>query len=138
MCRLDDWMRLHAARFALDLQLDWAEVELVTAWARAYLVTQLVEVPLYRYGYGAPVLAALAASTFTHPVVWFVFFGPFESLASLTYAQRLLLAELFAWLGEALLLRAWTGRRHALVWSLVANGSSVALGFALRAVFAFP
>jgi hypothetical protein len=70
--------------------------------------------------------------------VWFVFFGPLEPLAALSYTQRLVLAEAFAWLVEALLLHAWTGRRRALAWSLIANASSVAIGFAMRAMFGFP
>ncbi|MEY4512375.1 MAG: hypothetical protein RLZZ450_4497 [Pseudomonadota bacterium] len=111
---------------------------LVAAWARAFLVTQLVEAPVYHFGFGAPLSAALAASTLTHPIVWFVFFGPFEPLASLSYGQRLVLAEVFAWLVEALLLCVWTGRRRALAWSLLANGSSVAMSYALRAMFGFP
>lgn len=110
----------------------------VAAWARAFLLTQLVEAPIYHFGYRAPLSAALAASTLTHPIVWFVFFGPFEPFASMPYTPRLVLAEVFAWLVEALLLRAWTGRPRPLAWSLVANGSSVAVGSALRAIFAFP
>ena len=111
---------------------------LVAAWARAFVVTQLVEAPVYHFGFGAPVSAALAASTLTHPIVWFVFFGPFEPLVSLSYAPRLVLAEAFAWLVEALVLRVWTRRQGALAWSLVANGGSVAVGSALRALFGFP
>lgn len=111
---------------------------LIAAWARAFLVTQVVEAPIYRYGYGASVTAALAASTVTHPIVWFVFFGPFEPFSRLDYYPRMVLAELFAWLAEALLLRCWTGRRHALVWALIANASSVLVGTVLRALFEFP
>ena len=110
----------------------------VAAWARAFLVTQLIEAPIYRYGYGAPVRAALMASTVTHPIVWFVFFGPFEPISHWSYHQRMASAELFAWLVEAALLSLWTGRRHALAWAFLANASSVLIGSAMRATLGFP
>ena len=110
----------------------------VAAWARAYLLTQLIEAPIYRYGYRAALGAALTASTVTHPLVWFVFFGPFEPFTRLSYYPRMAIAELFAWLVEAGLLFFWTGRRHALAWALLANASSVLIGSAMRATLGFP
>lgn len=110
----------------------------VLAWLRAFLVTQAVEAPLYRFGYRASLPVALLASAITHPVVWFGFFGPWSPLADLSYAPRVIFAELFAWLVEAAWLAVATRRPHALLWSLAANLASVAMGSLLRALFGFP
>ena len=110
----------------------------VRAWLTAFLVTQAVEVPVYVRGYGATLAPALAASTITHPIVWFVFFGPVGLSVDLGYGVRVLLAETFAWLVEAAWLHVLVKKPRALAWALMANAASVAVGALLRACFGFP
>lgn len=108
---------------------------LIEAWARAFLLTQCVEVPIYRACVGASLARAFAASALTHPIVWFVFFSPrFEA----PYAVRLVSAELFAVLVEAALMRPRASRRAALTVALVANGASVLVGVIARALTGYP
>jgi hypothetical protein len=109
-----------------------------TAWLSAFAVTQLVEVPIYRRGYGAPWSAAFGASAVTHPVVWFVIFGALGHRIEMPYTTRVAIAELFAWGAEALFLVGVVGRPNAVAWAFVANAASVAIGFILRALFGFP
>ena len=98
-------------------------------WALAFLVTQLIEVPIYmkaqhRFG------VAFGASAITHPIVWFVF--PYLMHGS-SYVVTVLCAEAFAIIAEA----AWLQRhgvRRPLAWSLVANLTSVTIGFGIRAL----
>ena len=112
--------------------------ELIHAWLRAFVLTELVEAPIYRFGYRASLPAALAASAITHPIVWFVFFGPFAPFEGLSYLPRVVMAETFAWLVEAGWLSATTGRPRALGWSAIANLASIAVGTLTRALFEFP
>ncbi len=109
---------------------------MISAWLAAFALTQLVEVPIYRYGARASWSTALLASTFTHPVVWFVF----PLLTSLSYWQMVACAELFAVLFEAawLRIRGIDGVRRALGWSLLANAASVVIGLGLRSAFGAP
>ncbi len=104
-------------------------------WLRAFAFTQLVEIPIYRHAFGCSVLEAFGASALTHPVVWFVFFGPWWHAS---YLEKAVCAELFAWLAEAAYFRYLHGRRHALWWSLVANAASLGLGLLSRAWFGAP
>jgi hypothetical protein len=101
------------------------------AWLIAFAFTQVVEVPIYlraRAGWRA----AFLASAFTHPVVWFGFPALREWVHS--YWGTVVLMECFAIGAEAVWLST-RGVRRALLWSLLANGASVALGFLSRAVF---
>jgi hypothetical protein len=105
----------------------------IEAWLRAFVLTQLVEAPVYRAAMPAKWRHALAASTLTHPFVWFLFPWLAERL-DLEWITMAILAELFAWSAEALYfarvvrVRWW---RAALV-SLAANGASVAVGLFVR------
>ncbi len=103
----------------------------MTQWLIAYLFTQAIEVPLYLRV--TTFRAAFLASTFTHPVVWFVFpaFWPGG------YFSMVVAAELFAWGIEAVWLKR-VGVKRALLWSLIANGASLCIGLALRSAFGFP
>ena len=114
-------------------------------WLSAFFVTQAVEVPIYALALGREPVArswprrlglGFLASAITHPVVWFVL----PALLGLEeYARYFVIAESFAVVAEATLLRivgvSWT---RALVWALVANGSSVVVGLGLRAAFGWP
>ncbi|HEY8378418.1 MAG TPA: hypothetical protein VIK91_18100 [Nannocystis sp.] len=130
-------------------------------WFWSFVFTQLVEVPVYLRALSGPdrtpppswphrVGLAFLASALTHPYVWFVFFplfylpGPIDDLAAAwpaldahRYTAYLLFAESFAVVVEALLLRA-CGLRRAFLWALLANATSVALGFVSRWLFGWP
>jgi hypothetical protein len=99
----------------------------IGAWAFAFALTQLFEMPVYWFALRPrPARERLAigfgASLLTHPLVWVFILLPIG-----TYDGRLLPAEVFAWLAEAAWLRRF-GVRDALGWSLVANGTSYGLG----------
>jgi hypothetical protein len=106
----------------------------VLSWLTAFLLTQLIEVPIYLRGPGVRPAVAFGASLLTHPLLWVAVAHP---AAPGTYLQRLVAAELAAWLVEALYLHLW-GARRALLWALLANGASLAFGLLSRAVFGVP
>lgn len=108
---------------------------LIAAWARAFVVTQLVEVPIYRGVAKVPLGLAFAASAVTHPIVWFVFFSPRFTLG---YDARLASAETFAVLAEAAMIATRMRWWRALAFSLLANASSVVVGEILRYFLGFP
>jgi hypothetical protein len=100
-------------------------------WWQAFLLTQWVEIPVYLYaGRLLPganrILLAVGASSVTHPIVWFAF--PWQEWPYLPTAMA---AECFAIVTEALLCYL-AGIKRPILWSLLANGSSVAIGVALR------
>lgn len=109
----------------------------LVAWANAFVVTQLVEVPIYVGLAPTRVGKAFVASLLTHPIVWFVFFSP---RLPLVYEEKLLLGEAFAVLAEAIFLRVGCGiaTRRALGVALLANAASVAVGALGRALVGFP
>ncbi|MCA9493541.1 MAG: hypothetical protein KC621_26600 [Myxococcales bacterium] len=107
-------------------------------WGTAFLLTQLVEMPIYAIGtrdseLSVPwrVAVAFGASALTHPIVWFVLRDLLEQ--RLGFWAYFAIAETFAVLVEALYLR-WFEIRRALLWSLVANGTSASVGLLLWAV----
>lgn len=104
----------------------------VLAWARAFLLTQLVEAPVYRRAAPAPWWGALAPSALTHPFVWFAF--PRLQELGASYLQMAIAAETFAWLVEAafLAMALRVRPRRALLVSLAANTASVLVGLGLR------
>jgi hypothetical protein len=105
------------------------------AWLAAFLFTQIVEVPIYVRALPCGPLAAFGASAITHPVVWFGFFSP---RFAAPYAARAIAAELFAWLVEAAYFGLLLRKRRALLWSFVANASSLGLALVSRALFGAP
>jgi len=107
----------------------------MVAWLQAFVFTQLIEVPIYSRGLGCSVPAAFGASALTHPVVWFGFFGvPWDA----PYAVKLASAEIFAWLAEAAYFHFGFRRPRALLWSLVANATSLGMGALCRHYFGAP
>lgn len=112
----------------------------LSAWLAAFLITQLVEVPVYlhpsggglwRRGEGLKSLSrALTPTCATHPLIWW----PLHDLARLsrwTYLEYFCVAEgltvaMEAWLAWAL------GARRPLRAALLANALSVSVGWALR------
>ncbi|MBK8093413.1 MAG: hypothetical protein IPK32_15895 [Verrucomicrobiaceae bacterium] len=103
-------------------------------WHEAFLLTQIVEVPVYLLaGRELPlpkrVLYAFGASTITHPIIWFGL-----PWAGGPYLLLFLVAETFAVMGEAL----WglgLGVRRPWMAALLANTASVCAGLVIRHVF---
>ncbi|MBL8359834.1 MAG: hypothetical protein JNN18_05015 [Rubrivivax sp.] len=110
----------------------WAAL---VGWLPAFVLTEVIEAPIYRLGVRASWAGALLASALTHPLVWFVFPALFED--ALGYWPMVALAEVFAVGVEAAWL-AHRGARRPLVWSAVANAASVAVGLALRHTVGVP
>lgn len=103
------------------------------AWAWAFVFTQLIEVPIYLRMLRCSAARAFGASALTHPLIWAVF-----PQLPLGYAPAVALAELFAWLAEALYFARPHGLRRALWASLCANAASCVLGFVSRGLFDAP
>lgn len=102
-------------------------------WLRAFLLTQIIEVPIYRRAFGCGFWEAFGASAITHPLVfWFASSGLWRA----SWSRRAAACEAFAWLVEALYF-AILGRRHPVRWALVANASSFAFGLAAWYFFGF-
>jgi len=109
------------------------------SWLLAFGLTQAVELPIHARALRRANAqraswfiwaAAFMASALTHPFVYL----SYPSLAGqLGWAPALALVEGFAVLVEAAWLRR-LGVRDALLWSLVANASSVAVAAWLRAL----
>ncbi len=107
-------------------------------WFAAFVVTQIVEMPLYAVAArprpdAQRALVAFGASALTHPIVWF---GMLHAPTS-PYLVRVLVAEVFAVLVEAAWLR-WWGVQRPLTWSLGANAASVVVGLVSRRLIGFP
>ena len=103
----------------------------VNDWPGAFLLTQLIEVPVYlRAARSLPVLKRTAytfgASTITHPIIWFCL--PWESSP---YMVLLIVAECFAIGAEGLWGCCWRVPRPWLT-SLAANATSLAAGMIIR------
>lgn len=108
------------------------------AWALAFALTQLVEVPVYRALAPVGWARAFSLSLVTHPVVWYVF-PPLADAAGLTWGQMIGLAEGFAYVVEAGLLRAYGVRwPRAIAVACLANTASVAVGELVRARWGIP
>lgn len=118
----------------------------MTGWIDAFLLTQVVEVPIYLYALRSAVprrqarlAVAFGASAVTHPIVWFVIpelvYSPLDPLRG--WATLIVVAEAFAVGVEAVWLRAFSLRR-ALLWSLGANMASFGIGQLLRALIGWP
>ncbi len=106
----------------------------MTQWLIAFAFTQAVEVPIYLRA-GAGWRAAFLASALTHPFVWFGF--PYVRKLGLDYSETLILVECFAIGVETVWLSA-RGAKRAFYWSLLANLTSVTLGFLFRRLFGWP
>lgn len=119
-------------------------------WFAAFLFTQAVEIPIYIGGARARFDQAFLASALTHPIVWFalppMYQAVFAALGGVAvgalpegvhYWFLFAISESFAVVAEGLYLRN-LGKKHAFLWALAANASSVALGLASRALFGVP
>jgi hypothetical protein len=113
---------------------------LLIRWAGAFALTQVIETPIWTYSLrerfprtGPRILAALGASTITHPIVWFVI----PHIIAHPYLTYLIVAESFAVIAEAIYMHL-LGLRWALFWSVVANGTSFYIGVLCQRWFHFP
>ena len=102
-------------------------------WITAFLITQVVEAPIYLWAgrhLSAPRrwLLALGASAVTHPVVWFAF--PWQTAP---WELCFFAAETFAVVAEGALGRL-AGLERPWLWSLTANGASVIVGLVIQVV----
>ena len=96
---------------------------MLEAWLRAFLFTQVVEIPIYRFGLRTSFWRAFGASAITHPIVWVV-----HSHWSASWAVRTTAVEIFAVVVEAIWFGVTFGPKRGLLWSLLANGVSFGLG----------
>lgn len=102
------------------------------SWALAFALTQLVEVPIYRALARVRWWQAFSLSLVTHPAVWYVF-PSLGARAALSWTQMLWLAEGFAYVVEAALLRAYGVRwSRAIAVSMLANTASIVAGELVR------
>ncbi len=109
----------------------------MNAWLLAFSITSLVEIPIRtralrhhadrRWSLTLALLLAFTASALTHPFVYFAF----PWLLRPGGWAFLVVAESFAVLVEAWWLRRLEVR-DALLWALVANAASVAVGSMVR------
>lgn len=120
-------------------------------WLVAFVFTQLVEVPLYRWLARVRLDEAFTASALTHPVVWWIIprlfddayialVAPHPSLwleETPRYVAMVILCEAYAVGVEAIYLRV-RGVRRPLGIAFVVNMASVGLGLACRATFGVP
>jgi hypothetical protein len=110
----------------------------VESWALAFALTQIIEMPIYRALAPVGWWRAFLLSAVTHPIVWYAI-PPLCERAGLGYGQLLWIAEAFAYLVEAAMLRAWGLRWwRAIAVSAIANTASFAIGEVLRVVWDFP
>jgi hypothetical protein len=108
------------------------------SWALAFAITQLVELPVYRAVARVSWARGFSLSLVTHPVVWYVFPLLYEH-AGLSWTAMLWLAEGFAYVVEAALLRAYGVRwPRAIVASCAANTASIVAGELVRACWGIP
>ena len=101
-------------------------------WLRAFLLTELIEAPIYCFGlrnWPWPIrfVWAFGASLLTHPIVWW----SITTFGQDRYWRIVTGSELFAVLTEAVYLRV-LGVPRAFEWSLVANGTSYGFGLACQ------
>jgi hypothetical protein len=107
-------------------------------WARAYLATQVIEVPIVagwlrgRLPVGEAAAVAILASTLTHPALWYVW-PRFEP--GWLYLGA---GEAIVWAVEAVVFALWLRRRRVpqalrtgVLVSCLANGSSMMTGILL-------
>ena len=104
-------------------------------WLNAFLLTQIVEMPIYVFGMGKekPLTTRLAvafcASALTHPIVWYIF--PMLRPSGMSFITMAVAAEIFAVGVEALYLH-WCRMPRPLLWAFLANAISVSIGLLIR------
>lgn len=114
-------------------------------WLSAFVLTQLVEAPLFAHALrdrpvGPRAALALLPSTLTHPILWFVLFPPLRH--ALGYVGAVLVGELVVVVTEGVVLTSFLAGRdrllRAFATSLLANVLSTTVGLTSRALFGWP
>jgi uncharacterized membrane protein len=128
--------------------------ELIARWAVAFVLTQLVECPIYFRAFGVRLPVAFAASAITHPIVVFAIWHgwgalyialvrafPGFTLGDDAYfivygvlGESFAVAAECAWLATA----ARLPLRRAMAASLVANAASVVVGLLASVTTGWP
>lgn len=109
---------------------------MIVAWLNAFLLTQLVEAPIYARAFGdrrRRWLIALGASALTHPFIFLVL----PDLWRGGWLSYVLAAEAIAICVEAVWLQMF-GMRRAMLIALLANALSTTIGLTLRELFGWP
>jgi hypothetical protein len=107
-------------------------LDFLLRWLAAFVFTQLVEMGIYVQAFPKErplrerLAIAFSASAITHPIVWFVIPDAASSLG-ISWWPTVAIAETFAVVAEAALLASF-GVRAPLLWAILANGASFALG----------
>ena len=113
------------------------------SWISAFIITQIVEISVgcvllktklvIPSKESAPpkktgrfVLLFFAASTITHPILWFVLY-PWSIDLQLSYNMFIFLGEGYVWLVEGMLYKV-AKLPYPFVWSLLLNTSSYVFG----------
>ncbi|WP_437596591.1 hypothetical protein [Sorangium sp. So ce590] len=119
----------------------------------AFVLTQVIEVPIYRRALGVRPLVAFGASLITHPIVCFVMPAAWRTLyvAVIRDDPRFVLGETGYFLGYGVLAEGFAvaveaayfwkvgiTARRAFGWALAANATSSLLGLVLRAATGWP
>ena len=110
---------------------------LLAAWLSAFLLTQLVEMPIWlaaarRLGWKRAFLIAFGTSALTHPLLWFAI--PWDRWP---YEPTVIGAEIAVVIVETLFAGA-LGLKRPWLWALIANGASIAAGTLTRWAFGWP
>lgn len=103
---------------------------MILAWLKAFAFTQIVEIPIYRYGLRCSLLRAFGASAITHPIVWLV-----ATSWHAPWWARAASVESFALLVEAGYFAVSFGWKRGFAWSAIANATSFALGLVAYTIF---
>lgn len=103
----------------------------VLRWFVAFVLTQAVEIPIYRRTLKQGVWACFGASAMTHPLVW-LFLS--SHLWHASWALQVAVVELLVWFAEAAYFRFAFGARRSLSCTFVANASSFSAGLLTQAL----
>jgi len=118
--------------------MPWDNPDLLAAWLRAFLLTQVIEVPLYvaaGWKRASPlhlVAAGAACTAITHPLLWFVWPHVVHDYTAFVISGEI--AVTLAESGLFFLLVPKISLARAAGAAFVANGSSYGIGELLRAV----
>jgi hypothetical protein len=103
----------------------------VLRWFFAFVLTQSVEIPIYRRMLKQGVWASFGASAMTHPLVW-LFLS--SHLWHASWPLQVAVVELLVWFAEAAYFRFAIGARRSLSCTFVANASSFTAGLVAQAL----
>lgn len=121
--------------------MPWENPELLAAWLRAFVLTQVIEIPVYvavgwKKGTLRHLVAAGAACTaLTHPVLWFVWPHVVHDYTTFVVSGEIGIAIVEGVIFWGAVPKISAARAFGA--SLVANGASYGIGELLRALGLF-